>query len=368
MLLRKVLFALALLPAAWLPQQAQALPRYAITELPSTFMPNDINNSGEIVGSVQIESGATLAALYAGGLLTEIGGFGGSYSVARAINEHGLITGVSETAEGGLHAFLYNRQGILTDIGAGFAGSTNAFSINNKGQVVGQARTEDGPRAFLYSQGQYTILPVLGTGTTAGAWDINDKGTIVGDSSLNPELHAPFHPFAYRNGNITDLGSLEGWENNAATVINNAGRIAGYSTALDGSLHAFVYEGSVLTGLGSFGGRWLNVADINERGAFVGGADTQGSDSVGFIYLNGALVDLNTLIDPASGWHVNDAYGINDLGQIVGRACRNFECSTVRLDLVSAVPEPAMALMLLPGVLALAGMRRRQLGRGRGKA
>ena len=30
------------------------------------------------------------------------------------------------------------------------------------------------------------------------------------------------------------------------------------------------------------------------------------------------MVDLNSLIDPSSGWVLSEANGINDLGQIVG--------------------------------------------------
>ncbi len=55
------------------------------------------------------------------------------------------------------------------------------------------------------------------------------------------------------------------------------------------------------------------------------------------------MVDLNTLIDPASGWVITDANGINGAQQIAATACRGGaigECYAVRLDLVSAVPEP----------------------------
>ena len=37
----------------------------------------------------------------------------------------------------------------------------------------------------------------------------------------------------------------------------------------------------------------------------------------GFIYDNGVATNLNSLIDPACGWHVENAWAINDLGQIV---------------------------------------------------
>lgn len=354
--LRKILCALALLPVlAALP--AQAAPLYTVTALPTGFNSYDINNLGQISGYVQTElGGATHAALYSGGSITELGGFGGSAGFARALNDAGQVIGTASTASGEFHGFLYTG-GSLVDLGP----NANAQGINARGDVVGQLSIPGGYTGFLYRSGSFTQLGNLGTGDVGVAWDINDHGKIVGESNINPELHAPFHPFLYKNGRLIDLGTLADRENNSARVINNAGRIAGYSEAEGGGLHAFVYENGIMRDVGSFGGLNLDVADINERGAFVGSASTWDGPTVGYISFGGELIDLNTLIDPSSGWVIEGASGINDLGQIVASACRDFECSSVRLDLVSAVPEPGMALMLLPGVLALAGVRRRRM-------
>lgn len=355
--LRKYLCALALLPALLAPLAGQAAPLYTVTALPTGFNSYDINNLGQIAGYVQTElGGTTYAALYSGGSIANLGSFGGNVGYARSLNDAGQVVGVSTTASGDFHGFLYSG-GSLVDLGAG----ANAISLNARGDVVGQLSIAGGYTGFVYRNGSITQLGNLGSGDVGVAWDINDHGKIVGESSLSPELHAPFHPFLYKNGRLIDLGTLADRENNAARVINNAGRIAGYSEADGGGLHAFVYENGVMTDVGSFGGLNLDVSDINERGAFVGSASTWDGPTVGYISFGGELIDLNTLIDPASGWVINGASGINDLGQIVASACRDFECGSVRLDLVSAVPEPGMALMLLPGVLAVMGVRRRRL-------
>lgn len=357
MLLRKYLCALALVPAMLAPLHSQAAPLYTVTALPSGFNSSDINNLGQIAGYTQdTPGGATQAALYSGGVVTGLGGFGGSFGFARALNDAGQVIGTASTASGEFHSFLYSG-GSLVDLGA----SANAQGINARGDVVGQLSIAGGYTGFLYRGGSVTRLGNLGTGDVATAWDINDHGKIVGESVLSPELHSPFHPFLYKHGRLIDLGTLAGRENNAARVINNAGRIAGYSEAADGGLHVFVYENGTMTDLGSFGGLNLDVSDINERGAFVGSASTSEGPGVGYISFGGELIDLNTLIDPASGWVINGATGINDLGQIVASACRDVECTSVRLDLVSAVPEPGMALLLLPGVLLIAGARRRRM-------
>lgn len=355
MLIRKYLYVLALLPALLAPLAGQAAPLYTVTALPSGFNPYNINNAGQIAGYTQTGSGS-YAALFSGGVVTTLADFGGNTGYARALNDAGQVVGISSTASGEFHGFLYSG-GTVTDLGA----SANALGINARGDVVGQLSVTGGYTGFLYRGGSITPLGNLGTGDVGVAWDINDHGKIVGESNINTELHAPFHPFLYKNGRLTDLGTLADYENNSARVINNAGRIAGYSTVDGGGLHAFVYENGVMRDVGSFGGLNLDVSDINERGAFVGSASTWEGPNVGYISFGGELIDLNTLIDPASGWVIDGASGINDLGQIVASACRDFECTSVRLDLVSAVPEPAMALMLLPGVLAVAGVRRRRL-------
>jgi len=354
MLLRKYLGALALLPALLAPLSSQAAPLYTVTALPSNFYTYDINNLGQIAGYVVLDEGGTEAALYANGTVTNLGGFGGTSGYARSLNDAGQIVGVASTAAGGFRGFLYDSNGLQAlELGL------NPNSINARGDIVGQLSIPGGYTGFVHRNGITTPLGNLGTGDVGLAWDINDHGKIVGESNLSSELHAPFHPFLYKNGKLIDLGTLAGREINAARVINNAGRIAGYSEAEGGGQHAFIYENGVMTDVGSFGGLNLDVSDINELGAFVGSTSTFEGASVGFVYFGGQLIDLNTLIDPASGWSIESASGINDLGQITANACRNFECTAVRLDLVSAVPEPAAALMLLPGLLVVLARRRR---------
>ena len=71
-----------------------------------------------------------------------------------------------------------------------------------------------------------------------------------------------------------DLGTLAGYSNSRAFAINDNGHVVGY--ARNGT----------------------DYRAILDNGAYV--------------------VDLNTLIDPKSGWFLEAAYGINDSDQIVG--------------------------------------------------
>ena len=115
-----------------------------------------------------------------------------------------------------------------------------------------------------------------------------------------------------------------------------------------------------MTDLGSFGGFDVTIGGMNTLGQVVGTGNTPDGPDVAFISRDGTLVDLNTLIDPASGWAITSALDINDSGQIIANACRDGVCRAVRLDLAAAVPEPDATLLWLAGVSALAGALRKR--------
>jgi probable HAF family extracellular repeat protein len=60
---------------------------------------------------------------------------------------------------------------------------------------------------------------------------------------------------------------------------------------------------------------------INRAGVVVGKMQVPGGQFVNFhafVTVNGKMTDLNTLIPPGSGWVLDEAYSINDAGQITG--------------------------------------------------
>jgi hypothetical protein len=83
-----------------------------------------------------------------------------------------------------------------------------------------------------------------------------------------------------------------------------------------------------------------------------------------FLYDNGAMSDLNGLIDPATGWTLQGTNAINDSGQIVGWGRHG--AMHDRAFLLTPVPEPStLAIVGFGGVgLLLWAWRRR--GRVRG--
>ncbi len=126
--------------------------------------------------------------------------------------------------------------------------------------------------------------------------------------------------------NIVDLGGL------SASAVNNADQVVG-----EYSGHAVIQQSGMLIDLGTLGGATSKANDINEVGQIVGHADTPSGTRHAFLLtpedtdgdaladrwfrdddLNGVndlMLDLGTLGGPTS-----EARGINNLGQVVGRA------------------------------------------------
>lgn len=364
MLLHKCFAAMSLLSVLMAPTISQAGPLYTVTLLPGVdFAPAAMNNAGQIVGFTGLASGGTETVVYTGGVLHKLGAFGGVASYGTAINDAGAITGSFQTASGESHGFLYQDRHAI-DIGAGTAGR----GINARGDVVGSKHSANGETGFVYAAGKLTELGNLGLGTEARAIDIDDAGNIAGESSIGHDAeHGAVHPFLYRDGVMADLGPLGNNRVAGAVAINNAGQVAGYSEGLDGT-HAFLYQAGTMRDLGNLGSESLSIHGMNAHGMLVGTAANEEQGLIPFISLGTTLVDLNTLIDPLLGWQIYSAYANNDLGQVIGWGCQSDTCGLVRLDLASAVPEPAQALLLGAGVLLLFGLpvmrARRQHWRG----
>jgi len=333
------------------PQAALADPIYRMTPLPQDFHAAALNRAGLVVGTAQ--GGAALwspsSTTYLGALLP------GSQGLA--INGNGAIAGIA-----GDSAFTY-LGGVVTTFGQPF--STWATSINDAGQVAGFTSAAFGlRRGFLYANGGFTELPTFG-GEISVANAINAGGQVAGYASVlsggddwpDPQRYAS----VYRNGEQRNLGSLGGLISEA-NDINDAGFVAGWSLLADGvAERPFVFsplDGSLLD-LGTLGGAVGRANALNNAGAVVGlsaiGDGGSGLDYHAFLYGPGGMADLNRLVGDLGDWRLTTATDINDAGQILAEACHGAsdECRAVRLDLVSAVPEPGAWMLMVAGLAAL---------------
>jgi probable HAF family extracellular repeat protein len=164
---------------------------------------------------------------------------GARWSQALAINDSGVVVGISKLATGRTHAVRWT-SGSIEDLGT-LPGDldSEALAINNAGQVVGFS-SGSGTRAVLWDRSsQVQNLGALPGGEFSQALGINAAGIVVGISNIGSDTdHAPdgehgSHAFIWtRTAGMRDLNDLVPPEADvlliAAVAINETGQIAAY--------------------------------------------------------------------------------------------------------------------------------------------
>jgi probable HAF family extracellular repeat protein len=209
---------------------------------------------------------------------------------------------------------------VVTDIGTLPGGSASkALGINSAGDVVGMATDpNDGfnNHAVLYTGG--TMIN-LGLGNVQGAiWSearaINPDGLIVGDTQNG----AP-HAFLYEANQFYNLETMRDTFWSQPWAIDSTGQIVGtVGVLLNPSTpvyHAFLSDGQTMTDLTAELGNpdYSEAFGINDLGQIVGLRRIDGVHIHAFRLDSNGPVDLGTL-----GGQNSSAQAINNAGQIVG--------------------------------------------------
>jgi probable HAF family extracellular repeat protein len=202
--------------------------------------PVDLNDQGRAAVDVLVSpDGLTRQAgvWRIGGAVTRLGTLGGAQSHAAAINERGDIVGTGDTATGDQHAFVW-RNGRMTDLGT-LGGPTTVIGAPSEA-------------AFWFPIGDHAL---------------NEWGDVVGTSTT---AAGDEHAFLWRNGRMTDLGTLGGTASRAIAV-NGWGQVVGTSQTASGQWHAFLWQAGRMTDLGALAGEGRSAAiDLNDRGQVIG--------------------------------------------------------------------------------------------------
>jgi probable HAF family extracellular repeat protein len=255
--------------------------------------------------------------------MTDLGTLGGPYSYAYGVNDSVQAVGYSHTSDGHDHAFLYSNGGGMTDLGTLGGPYSYAYGVNDSGQAVGWSEVPSGDgHAFVYNNGRMTDLGTFPDGADSMAYAINASGQVVGSAATPTSVG---HAFLYTNGVMTDLGTLPGFTYFcAARGINASGQVVGTSQAsAGGQVHAFLYSNGGMTDLGTLGGPDSFAYGINDSRQVVGLTSTSAGQGHAFLYSNGVMTDLNSLLPPGSGWELDEAFAINDTGEVVGDGIHN---------------------------------------------
>jgi probable HAF family extracellular repeat protein len=262
-------------------------------------------------------------------------GSGSTVSDAYGINASGEVTGQAG------NVFLWKGEGIM-DTGIDGTGT----AINDASTIAGSYFTgsfkaglfgDESPiyHAFSWNGSLMTDLGTLG-GTSSAAFAINNSDEVTGAADTTGDVARD--AFLWNGTRMIDLGNLGGESQGQA--INGLGEVAGWSqVAPTFNEHASLWNGSTILDLGTLGGAESQADGINAAAAVVGWSNVGTGDRHAFLYTDGTMVDLNSLVDPASGWTLVEATAINDAGQIAGYGLNDATGDTEAF-LLTPVPEP----------------------------
>ena len=281
---------------------------YAITDL-GEGNASGINNLGQVVVGQR-----GVGWVWDNGQLTEVKDSTWAYQM----NNSGQVIGRYLTENWTDNAYVW-ENGTRTDLGYFGGISSLASDINESGQIVGRFNiTKEKWFPFLWKDGEMRNLGTLGY-DAAAAQGINNQGQVVGYSGL--ALHIT-HAFQWENGRMIDLGVLPGFNGSTAYDINDSGQAVGASANnITQQERATLWSNGQVTDLGTLGGNKSAAVDINNKGQVVGFGNTTGNGGLahGFIWEDGKMADVNSLIAADSGWFLQQINGINDRGQLVGQ-------------------------------------------------
>jgi probable HAF family extracellular repeat protein len=334
-------------------QQNKKPVHYTVTDfgtLGGTFSTaGAINNRGSVVGFATLTGDTSVHAfLWRKGLMTDLGTLGGSdtlpFSAAVDINDSDEIVGFSETSTPDplgenfcgdslvCLPFVW-RAGVMSPLPTLGGNNGQASGINNRGEVVGFAEnsTPDPtcvpPQVLrvepvIWDKGEVQELPTFPGDPDGVANAINDAGQVLLPTGDCTHVGPPNgHDSLLRHGTLTDFGSLGG-SPVTANDINNKGQVVGTLVDSNGNdLEAILWQNGMATGLGTLPGDVTSVANaMNEKGQATGqSCDTNGSCR-GFVWEDGVMTDLDTLVPADSTLVFPDPIDINSRGQIVGLA------------------------------------------------
>jgi uncharacterized membrane protein len=240
--------------------------------------------------------------------IRDLGNFGGQSAFAMAINSSGdVLVLASGFPDGKMRTFVVDKKRVEA-LPPGFEGA----DINARGEVVGMLREGGMLKPVLWEKkgGFMPLAPLL------FADALNNRGQVAGAGPGRNSTHAYIRD---REGGALDLGSIDPLYDLSpahALAINELGQATGV-TYIGGYLPGvFLWDGATLRRIHSKPGDAIQLGvargtGINDRGEIVGYTGLGGCWGESFHYFEGVVTKLPL------GEHAF-AHGINEAGQIAG--------------------------------------------------
>ncbi|GAB3453428.1 hypothetical protein GCM10027321_03550 [Massilia terrae] len=262
----------------------------------------------------------TRAWFYDGVRLHEIPPLGDGFIRTTGVNDHGQVTGVSSSATGFTHSFVWSKQRGTVDIGT-LPGYTVAWepAINNRGEIAATADSGGNapwPHAFHWSaqNGAEDLgLLVPGPDSSAYARAINDDGMIVGSAWAGGHS---YQAYAWtRSGGMVNIDTINSRYSDPVAV-GAKGQVAG-KLLNDPNNYGNTFFWTAATGmreLGTGSGQGSGMFGMSSGGRIAGVVTYAGAFEKAMTWTpEQGMVELGTL-----GGHRSAAFAANNKGQVVG--------------------------------------------------
>lgn len=336
---------------------------YTVTDLGTLAggnfsQPFYITKNGRIAGSSNLTGGASHAVLWHNSQMTDMGTLGGTNSVGFGVNNANQSIGFAESSVSdpngedfcgfGTHLIclpFFWENNVMTPLPTLGGNNGSVSMINGSGTSVGWAETaakdsacpapqvlQFGP--VLWRNGKAIALSTYAGDPEGVAYGVNEVGVAVGATgtcvAFNPasynSLRAVHAVMWDSTGKVTDLGNLGGTtgaaNGNLALDVNiHSEAVGGSDLQGDTAFNAFRWTRSKgMQNLGTLSGDVDSIASsVNDSGVIVGDSFDQNFNSRAFIWQNGKMTDLNTLVVPGSDMSsLSFGCSINNRGEITG--------------------------------------------------
>jgi probable HAF family extracellular repeat protein/predicted outer membrane repeat protein len=308
--------------------------QYTITDLGTlggTFgVATEINEQGQVTGYATTAAGLIRAFIWSNGIISRTPAsdpwaLDAVYS--NGINESGQLAITGDYANGGNHACYYYSNNLVSiqTVSSSYVSVSNAINNLTQPSVVGYYGTDGNSGSErAYKWNVTTGMVTLDT-RSSRANDINDSDQVVGKALVTTSMGGYYHATVWAaNGQATDIDSGNIFASEA--VGNNAaGQVVGWKhTGFGSQFHAFSWTASGgLVDLSTLenGDYNSDARAVNDSGQVVGASDVWVGDEKtyrAFIYDNGVMTNLESLVTNLGTWKLLAAEDINNSGQIVG--------------------------------------------------
>jgi probable HAF family extracellular repeat protein len=354
---------------------AQTTVKYHVVKLPevpapSGCVPTAINENGDVVGYCNAAGSESFGVLWSGGAVTDLGRLaGGTFTHAWGINSSGQIVGDGNDTTSNLDpkAVILGAAGWVGLDGSGGSAQA-AYGITDNGVIYGNFTTQRHPGTETWDPVYWTYdashdrwnrhnLPKPAGTLVSGAfiYAATKIGVAAGQVASDLVGNQAGLWLADAAHTLIVLEAPNGFASGAAFGISEDARAAGSASNVSGS-HAIVWQNDAAhtaVDLGTLpGDDQAEAHGVNASGQVVGSSFATTPSGVierAFLYQNGAMAELSTLLDPSdAGWTVNRAVGINNSGQIIAVATNNgqqraivlmpaaFTCSAISVAIPSS--------------------------------